>query len=493
MFEEVMEAEAAEDTAASDEGSSDSDVDNTDGGDSDAVGDDVSSDNSDDTDIDSNGDRDDLCDYLDSDSESLSGLGVEATEWNAQASSDDVSSVTGYLDSQKNQEYRAMFDENGNQIIANEAKQIIGQNQFKAVIFNPEKDFSKEELHQLAEKLIENKQNNAIKAGQEVNAVYAVHQRADGTNGHIHIVFHAQSKEALKEAKVDYREMTKVEMKDWIVERSSIVDSVKAISEAEKVRNIERLSSLEGLKRETGTEKRDAIIERYMGKSEHNMGNFSLTQAEKSFEFSVQKGRMSESYKNQFLKEIEGRLNSLTKAELAERIGPKNWSIDREKWLELQKDLKEAKVEKVAQKVENHIVEKSQKDFKDYSHLVPANLPDIDKIMAEHFSPAPKTIIEKPTIQKSFNDSKSVQHEHIEHQEHIKQTNQKIAQKTFVEKDIVNLNSSSRFSLGSHEASSYSAISTSTPQGESGGGGKDPLEEFEIERQKLVKKLEQKY
>jgi hypothetical protein len=386
-----------------------------------------------------------------------------------------------------------MFDENGNQITANDAKQIIGQNQFKAVIFNPEKDFSKEELHQLAEKLIDNKQNNAIKAGQEVNAVYAVHQRADGTNGHVHIVFHAENKAVLKDAKVDYREMTKAEMKDWIVERSNIVDSVRAISEAEKVRNIERLSSLEGLKRETGTEKRDAIIERYMGKSEHNMGNFSLTQAEKSFEFSVQKGRMSENYKNQFLKEIEGRLNSLTKAELAERIGPKNWSIDREKWLEFQKDLKEAKVEKVAQKVENHIVEKSQKDFKDYSHLVPANLPDIDKIMAEHFSPGTKTtlenktMIEKSTTQERFTHSQSVNYEHNE------QANQKIAQKTFVEKDIVNLNSSSRFSsLSKGSSSTYTSISSSQQSGNS-GGGKDPLEEFEIERQKLIKKLEQKY
>ncbi|MFA7083909.1 MAG: hypothetical protein WC141_05175 [Arcobacteraceae bacterium] len=457
MFEEVMVATAKDENNEQ----------NTD---------DVSSSSVDDSN-DNNGDLNELCDYLDSDSSSLSGLGVEATEWNS------VSSVAEYLDGEKNQEYRAMFDTNGNLITAAEAKKIINQDQFKAIIFNPEKDFTKEELHELANKLIENKQQNAVKAGEKVNAIYAVHQRADGTNGHVHIVFHEKTKAALKAAKVDYKEMNKTEIKEWIVERSSIVDSVRAISEAEKIRNIERLSSLEGLKRETGTEKRDAIIERYMGKSEHNSGNFSLVQAEKSFNFSVQKGRMSEKHKNQFIKEIEGRLNSLTKAELAQKIGSKNWNIDREKWLEFQNELKEQKVQTVASKVQKTIVEKSQKDLKDYSQLVPVNLPDIDKIMKEHFSPNKssnkaqeifienKTTKNKPTVAKQESHNQSVQHvQPIE--------------KTTAKKEIVNLNSF----IGLNRFNSH--IGTSSFDS---AGGKNPLDEFEIERKKLMRKLEQKY
>jgi hypothetical protein len=248
-------------------------------------------------------------------------------------------------------------------------------------------NFSKKELHQLAGKIIENKQENVKKTGKKINAIYAVHQRADGTNGHLHIVFHAEKKAVLEAAKINYKSFSKDEMKNWILERSSIVNSVKAISEVEKARNIERLSSLEGLKRETGTEKRDAIIERYQGKSEHNSGNFSLIQVEKSFEHSVSKGRMSESWKNKFLGEIQGRLKSLEKAQIAKNLGNNKWKIDREKWIEFQKDLKEQKLDKVSQKVQKTIQEHTKKNINslDYTVRVVPNLENIDQEIEKLF------------------------------------------------------------------------------------------------------------
>ncbi|MGE0052099.1 MAG: hypothetical protein AB7S49_11315 [Arcobacter sp.] len=496
MFEELMEATAAEEESNVSISDAIDDSDNDSDGDS---GNDITSD---DNSLDSNGDRDDLMDYLDSDSSSLEGLGIEGTEWKLELQNqDNISTVTNYLDSEKNQEYRAIFNQNGDQITAKNAKEIINKDQFKAVIYNPEMNFSKEELHQLAGKIIENKQENAKKSGKEINAIYAVHQRADGTNGHLHIVFHAEKKATLEAAKVDYRTFTKEEMKNWILERSNLVNSVKAISEAEKARNIERLSSLEGLKRETGTEKRDAIIERYQGKSEHNSGNFSLTQVEKSFEHSVSKGKMSEEWKNKFLGEIKGRLKSLEKAEIAKNLGNNKWKIDREKWIEFQKDLKEQKLDKVSQKVQKTIQEHAQKNINSIAHTVSVvpNLENIDETIEKLFEQDRKKTddIKNIKISNSVNYSPTREtpsiydvdeffEKNFSQNESIKNTiNHKKALKP-----IINISSSSFSNVYFVENSVYPQQIVNVNSIIPGSSFKDPLDEIEFERKKLLKKLE---
>ncbi|WP_044417594.1 hypothetical protein [Halarcobacter anaerophilus] len=553
MFEELMEAAAADtdatlsdsiddsgDDITSDTLSSDIQDQTSDSTNSDSLddnGNDVTSPSDNiqeptDADLDPNGDRDDLMDYLDSDFSSMEGLGVESIEWKSELDTQsNVENVTGYLESVKNQEYRALFDINSNQITANDAKGLISQDQFKAVIYNPELNFSKEELHQLAGKIIENKQENAKKLGHEVNAIYAVHQRADGTNGHLHIVFYSEKKAALEAAKVDYRTLSKEDMKNWILERSNLVNSVKAISEAEKARNIERLSSLEGLKRETGTEKRDAIIERYQGKSEHNEGNFSLTQVEKSFEHSVSRGKMSESWKNKFLGEIEGRLKSLEKAELAQKVGDNKWKIDREKWLEFQKDLKETKIEKVSEKVQKTIQEHEQKNINliDHTVRVVPEIQNIDEIIEKQFAKNAEKIEESKLKNSSFNDKKEVevntnsksenylspvtpdiqnidevferhfsQNEKTSNKEDIKESirEEKNTDNTHkpinnlkAERSIINLDASPSLNNIYFENNSVypqQMVNSNIP----GSYGRDPLEEIEFERKKHLKKLE---
>ena len=353
MFELVMAAEseataetaeadtAADDTAASDP--TDIDAINQTDTDPDAT----------DSNTNTNGDRDDLVDYLDSGKGE--DLAAEAENWKDAT----VEQVADYLDSNKDSEYRQLFDRQGNEITAQQAKEAIGNDYFRAVIFNPEQNFSRAELHKLADQIIENK---SIKAGQKIDAVYAVHQRIDGSNGHLHIVFHGE-KQTLEKAGIDYKKMDQKQLAEWIVERSNIVNEIKPISQTEKLRNVERLENLYGKNRASGTEKIDNMIERFMGKNEHNMGNLSLKQIEKSLDHSLQKGRLSEKGKSYYLSRIEGRLNSLEKAGIAEKIDKSHWKFDREKWTNFQAELREQKQAKIDTKVAETIQKVEMRNY----------------------------------------------------------------------------------------------------------------------------------
>lgn len=303
---------------------------------------------------DDNGDRDDLIDYLDSDKSDLSPFS-ESTEWKTELNND-VDTVTNYLDSDKGiGEYREMFDREGNHISNLEAKQQIGKDQFRAVIYNPEKNLSISQLHELSDKIIDSKSE---KLGKPIEAVYAVHQRADGTNGHLHIVYHAQTKAELSKAQVDHTKLSKQELKDWIVERAEIVNSVERISEKEISRNNERLKSLEGKNRENGSQRRDSTIERYMGKQDHNNGNFSLTQVSKSFDHSVAKGTMTQIQKDRLISEIKGRCETHVKTGIAIKVNENKYKFNRTAFKEHVKLQDIQKQQRVQNKVDNFLNEK---------------------------------------------------------------------------------------------------------------------------------------
>lgn len=359
MWEEVMAADAEDEVATADSSTDATDAtdDSSDDGSEDFSSIDESQDQntSDTTDQDQNGDRDDLIDYLDNDKSDLSTV-AETTEWKNELQKNDVEGVTNYLDSDKGAgEYREMFDRNGNHITAKDAKSQIGQDQFKAVIYNPELNFNKEQLHELANKMIDAKSE---KLGKQIDAVYAVHMRSDGTNGHIHVVYHSPTKSDLTKAQVDHTKLSKSELKDWIVERAEITNSVQEISSKEKQRNYERLSSIEGKNRDNGSQRRDATIERYMGKQEHNEGNFSITQVEKSFDYSIQKGTMTPVQKDRLISEVRGRCKTHVKNGLAEKIGNDKYKFDRAAWQEHIEKQNIAKQERVNQRVNNFLSEK---------------------------------------------------------------------------------------------------------------------------------------
>lgn len=306
-----------------------------------------------------NGDRDNLIDYLQDGKGDVS----EATNWGLNTQEQEQLNTTiqaqglnSYLSSQKsdnNQEFRQLYNEKSEEITKQEANQQIGQDKFIAVIYNPELDFKNEELHELANKIIDNKRDNLIKLEQNPNdlqALYAIHHRADNTNPHIHIVFHSKTNETLKNAKIDSKDMTKEQLKNWIIERSEIVDSVKPISEVEKARNVERLNTIESKNRQNGTQQRDSMIDRYMGKEAHNMGNFSLTQLEISLKESVKNGLMSEKTMQNTLKQVESRVNTHIKNGLAEKVDSKHFVFNREAFTNMRIEYDKSRAEKIESK-----------------------------------------------------------------------------------------------------------------------------------------------
>ena len=105
---------------------------------------------------------------------------------------------------------------------------------------------------------------------------------------------------------------------------------------------IQRLNSVSS--KSSGTQKRDAVINRFLNKE---TGNLSLKQIDFSFKQSVIKGNMKASYKEAFLKEIKGRLSNLEKMNIAQKVDNFNYKIDIQKWNSLQQQLNQANINRI--------------------------------------------------------------------------------------------------------------------------------------------------
>ncbi|WOE70487.1 hypothetical protein RZR97_02690 [Hydrogenimonas thermophila] len=210
---------------------------------------------------------------------------------------------------------RELFDINGNKIEVEKGWEIADM--FEAHdtrIYNPETDdLSDEELHKIAQEIIEERSKQA---GKKLGAVYAIHQRPDGSNKHVHIVFLGEQKSLEISGKG----------KDWINKLDEIeYKYTKDEKEREKVieRNKKRIDTLTS--KPTGTQKIDNFIWRHLNKEN---GNFNFQQ----LAINIEKSKMSDKSKEYYLKRASQRLRGLEDLGIAKNLDGDKWQIDIEKY-----------------------------------------------------------------------------------------------------------------------------------------------------------------
>ena len=137
--------------------------------------------------------------------------------------------------------------------------------------------------------------------------------------------------------------------------KAKIQDKIKPISQNEKDRNLQRLASIEGDNRNNGSQRRDAMIERYMGKLDHNKGNLSIVQIQKSFEHTIKKGEMTPVQSSRLLDEMQGRINTHVKSGMAKDMGNGKYNFNRDDWTKHLKSQDIAKDKRVMDKVNSFI------------------------------------------------------------------------------------------------------------------------------------------
>ena len=234
-----------------------------------------------------------------------------------------------YLNKSDSKQIRELYSYNGNRISAKEGIEYAQNFKYHEIrIYNQLTDnLTKKDLHKMAKDIIDarNKQS-----GGKITGFYAIHQRPDGSNKHLHIVFISNNKKALEitgRGVKWQKELTKIELnhtKDDIEKRKVIEYYNKALQTLK--------SKL------TGTEKIDKFILTHMNKKNEN---FSLKRAS----ISIQK---SKSIKNKayYIKRLNGRLNTLEKQGIIKKIDKDTYKVDLEKFNKMIEERAKEKIEK---------------------------------------------------------------------------------------------------------------------------------------------------
>ena len=234
-----------------------------------------------------------------------------------------------YLNKSDNKQERELYSYDGNKISAKEGIEYTQNFKYHEIrIYNQLTDnLTKDDLHKMAKDIINTRSKQS---GGKITGIYAIHQRPDGTNKHLHIVFLSDNKKAFDRTGkgIEWQKsLTKIELK-----------YTKDEKEKEKV--LEHYNkALNTLKsRLTGTEKIDKFILTHMNKDN---GNFGLKRAL----ISIQK---SKSIKNKkyYIKRLTGRLNSLEQQGIIQKINDNTYKVDIEKFNKMIENRSKKKIEK---------------------------------------------------------------------------------------------------------------------------------------------------
>jgi len=251
-----------------------------------------------------------------------------------------------YLNKSDNKQIRELYSYDGNKISAKEGIEYAQNFKYNDIrIYNQLSDnLTKSDIHKMAKDIIDarNKQS-----GGKITGMYAIHQRPDGTNKHLHIVYLSNDKKALDKTGRgnEWQKIrTKIELK-----------YTKDEKEREKVIELYNKALITLKSRLTGTEKIDKFILTHMNKEN---GNFGL----KRVLISIKK---SKSIKNKkyYIKRLTGRLNSLEKQGIIKKINENTYKVDLEKFHKMIEERAKEKVEKNILKKEQLILKNKIKNL----------------------------------------------------------------------------------------------------------------------------------
>ena len=234
-----------------------------------------------------------------------------------------------YLNQTNDNQIRELYSLDKQKITAEEGIQISNNFKYHEIkIYNQLTDnLTKEDLHNMAIDIIEarNKQS-----GGKITGFYAIHQRPNGSNKHLHIVYLSNDKKALDKTGRG-NEWQKIRTKIELKYTKNDIEKEKVIEYYNK--------ALQTLKSKlTGTEKIDRFILTHMNKEN---GNFGLKRAL----ISIQK---SKSIKNKkyYIKRLTGRLNSLEKQGIVQKVNDNTYKVDIEKFNKMIEERAKEKIEK---------------------------------------------------------------------------------------------------------------------------------------------------
>lgn len=268
-------------------------------------------------------------------------------------SSNSDQKVLDYLDTEKNadrNEERQIYASSGEAISSREAKSVMRSFESEAsqgIIYNPNGDFQldKQQLHDMVGRLA---QEQSKIAGEKLNYVYALHTTPGQPDlNHVHVIY-AGSKNGIEKIKANVQKPSA----NWIKKRYEIESNIAGgISKNEESIQAKRLSR----KNLSSTVKRDNFLYQHINKK---TGDVSLFRIQKAMEHGKFQGNI-----DQKMKELGGRLNSLSRQGIAEKIDDYRYRIDLEKFEKLQQDnqkLSEKTFQAKLQKTERHLQQNRQ-------------------------------------------------------------------------------------------------------------------------------------
>ncbi len=251
-----------------------------------------------------------------------------------------------YLNKSDSKQIRELYSYNGNKISAKEGIEYVQNFKYHDIrIYNQLTDnLTKNDLHKMARDIIDarNKQS-----GGKITGFYAIHQRPDGSNKHIHVVFLSNDKKALNKTGRG-NEWQKIRTKIELKYTKNDMEKQKVIEYYNKA-----LITLKS--RLTGTEKIDKFILQHMNKEN---GNFGLKRALISI-------KKSKSIKNKkyYIKRLTGRLNNLEKQGIIKKISENTYKVNIEKFHKMIEERAKEKIEKNILKKEQLILKNKIKNL----------------------------------------------------------------------------------------------------------------------------------
>jgi len=234
-----------------------------------------------------------------------------------------------YLNKSDNKQIRELYSYNGEKITAKKGIEYIKNFKYYDIrIYNPLSDnLTKSDMHKMARDIIDarSKQSRG-----KITGIYAIHQRPDETNKHLHIIFVTNDKKALDKTGRG-NEWQKIRTKIELKYTKNDLEKQKVIEYYNKA--LQTLKS-----RLTGTEKIDKFILQHMNKDN---GNFGLKRALISI-------KKSKSIKNKeyYIKRLTGRLKSLEKQGIIQQINENTYKVDIEKFTKMIEERAKEKIEK---------------------------------------------------------------------------------------------------------------------------------------------------